>query len=427
MLSFCAHKNFKKFFLLLQIMNPENKICFFINWLRELDMYEETYKNLPPDNIFFIINNQNKSKRSNMKEVERIKKYFKDNSIRNYELLSEFKSENKFKVLISTADLPVSFLSIKSILRFIYAQTVGSIIQFLRLDVLCKNFFDRDITCEGRNSDIFDNKYIEKRLSKKTIKFPNGLDRNTFYFPDKRWKDVFDIYFCSSKIEDNLIKKKFKNIETFFIGYPRFDLKKHSNKNRVLFNKEFNFIKDKKKIVCLPNERVMTSQNFKAIQRYIEVLSTLSNEYNLILRPHPKLQDINYEFYQMIKKSGLKLDLVIHRNIFDLLSESDLILADYGNIVLESIYLRKKIIIYEWPNEKKFRILNDKKNCLDFSVRKNLEIIDFSEPKKYLSKIHNLIANDTYQNSIVKYSEELFNEKKNKKDLNNLLKEIYAT
>ena len=91
------------------------------------------------------------------------------------------------------------------------------------------------------------------------------------------------------------------------------------------------------------------------------------------------------------------------------------------------IYLRKKIIIYEWPNEKKFRILNDKKNCLDFSVRKNLEIIDFSEPKKYLLKIHNLIANDTYQNNIVKYSEELFNEKKNKKDLNNLLKEIYAT
>ena len=74
-------------------------------------------------------------------------------------------------------------------------------------------------------------------------------------------------------------------------------------------------------------------------------------------------------------------------------------MADYGNIVLESIYLRKKIIIYEWPNEKKFRILNDKKNCLDFSVRKNLEIIDFSEPKKYLSKIHNLIANDTYQNN----------------------------
>lgn len=408
-------------------MNPENKICFFVNWLRELDMYEETYKNLPADKIFFIINNQNKSKRSNMKEVGRIKKYFKDNAIRNYELLSEFKSENKFRLLISTADLPTSFLSIKSILRFTYAQTIGRIVQFLRLDTLSKNFFDRDISCGGKNSDIFDKEYIEKKLSKKTIKFPNGLDRNTFHFPDNRWKDVFDIYFCSSKVEDDLIKKKFKNIETFFIGYPRFDLKKHSNKNRVLFNKEFNFIKDKKKVVCLPNERVMTSQNIKAIQRYIEVLSTLSNEYNVVLRPHPKLQDINNEFYQMIKESDLKLDLEIDRNIFDLLKESDLILADYGNIVLESIYLRKKIIIYEWPDEKKFRIMNDKKNCLDFIVRKNLETINFSESKKYISKIHNLIANETYQNSIIRYSEELFNEKTNKKDVNNLLREIYAT
>ena len=71
--------------------------------------------------------------------------------------------------------------------------------------------------------------------------------------------------------------------------------------------------------------------------------------------------------------------------------------------------------------------MNDKKNCLDFIVRKNLEIINFSEPKKYLSKIHNLIANETYQNSIIRYSKELFNEKTNKKDVNNLLREIYAT
>ena len=129
----------------------------------------------------------------------------------------------------------------------------------------------------------------------------------------------------------------------------------------------------------------------------------------------------------MIKESDLKLDLEIDRNIFDLLKESDLILADYGNIVLESIYLRKKIIIYEWPDEKKFRIMNDKNNCLDFIVRKNLETINFSESKKYISKIHNLIANETYQNSIIRYSEELFNEKTNKKDVNNLLREIYAT
>ena len=88
-------------------------------------------------------------------------------------------------------------------------------------------------------------------MSKITIKFPNGLDRNTFYFPDIRWKDVFDIYFCSSKIEENLIKEKFKNLlKPFFIGYPRFDLK-NLWKDKIIFNKEFNFTKNKKRIVCL--------------------------------------------------------------------------------------------------------------------------------------------------------------------------------
>ena len=207
-------------------MNPKDKICFFVNWQRELDMFGGAYKNLPNENLFFIVNDLNKSKRNNKKEVSRITKYFNDNSMSNFELLSQFNYNNKFKVLISTADLPVSFLSSKSIIRFIFAQTVGRIIQFLNLDIIFKKFLNNVMTFGGKNSDIYDNKFIEKKLSKITIKFPNGLDRNTFYFPDIRWKDIFDIYFCSSKIEENLIKKKFKNIETFFIGYPRFDLKK---------------------------------------------------------------------------------------------------------------------------------------------------------------------------------------------------------
>ena len=36
------------------------------------------------------------------------------------------------------------------------------------------------------------------------------------------------------------------------------------------------------------------------------------------------------------------------------------------------------------------------------------------------------MSNDNYQNIIDKFSEKLFNEKKNKKDLNNLLKKIYV-
>lgn len=408
-------------------MNPENKICFFVNWLRELDMYEETYKNLPNDKIFFIINNLNKSRRNNKKEVTRIKKYFDDNSISNYGLLSQIKYEKKFRVLISTADLPISYLSLKSIIRFIFAQTLGRIIQFFNLDILLKNIFKKDVTFGGENSDIFDNKFMEKNLSKVSIKFPNGLDRNVFHFPDFRWKNIFDIYFISSQIEEDLIKKKFNNKKTFLIGYPRFDLKKKLDQDDISFNKEFNFFSDKRKIICLPNERIMTSQNLKAIERYVEILTIFSKDYNLVLRPHPKLQDINNDFYQVIKKSELKLDIKSNRNIFNLISKSDLILADYGNIVLESIYLKKKVIIYEWPNEENFRILNDKENCLDFIVRKKLKIINSFDSKEALLKTLNLTLSEKYQNTIYNISENLFDNQEIKKDINNLIKQIYES
>ena len=108
-------------------------------------MFGEAYKNLPNENLF-IINDLNKSKRNNKIEVSRITKYFDDNSISNFELLSKFNFNNKFKVLISTADLPVSFLSLKSVIRFIFAQTVGRIIQFFNLDIIFKKFFNNDMT-----------------------------------------------------------------------------------------------------------------------------------------------------------------------------------------------------------------------------------------------------------------------------------------
>ena len=37
-----------------------NKICFLINWSREMNMFEEIYNKIDKDNSFFIINDLNK-------------------------------------------------------------------------------------------------------------------------------------------------------------------------------------------------------------------------------------------------------------------------------------------------------------------------------------------------------------------------------
>ena len=118
--------------------------------------------------------------------------------------------------------------------------------------------------------------------------------------------------------------------------------------------KEEFFIDSKlKTIFCCPNERIVFEQNEDTIVKYIQTLKLLEKKYNLILRPHPKLQFTNPKFFLMFKNSGLNVDLKMNRSIYDLFLISDLIMVDYGSSVLEALYLKKKILVYEWLNEKK--------------------------------------------------------------------------
>ena len=46
-----------------------NKICFLINWSREMNIFEEIYNKINKDNSFFIINDLNKGPRNNLKDL----------------------------------------------------------------------------------------------------------------------------------------------------------------------------------------------------------------------------------------------------------------------------------------------------------------------------------------------------------------------
>ena len=149
------------------------------------------------------------------------------------------------------------------------------------------------------------------------------------------------------------------------------------DKNFVLDKKinvleEFNLKKDKNNILCLPNERIMSFQTKNEISNYLIFLKKISQNFNLLLRPHPKLEYFNKDLYHQIINSKLTLDLDHSRRTKDLFDFADLVICDYGSSLLESIYLKKKIIIYEWKNEKLFKKLYDKDNCLDYLIRKKL-------------------------------------------------------
>lgn len=392
-------------------MQEINKICFFLNWVREIDMFKNIYNQFDKNKIFFLINDLNK--KNQIKEQEKIVYILEKNNF-DYAYLSNILNKQVFRVLLSTADLPISKLTLASFFKFLYGKTIGNIIQFFGINLYLKKFFNREFTAQGKNASIYEDYFIEKEISKISIKFPNGLDRNIKYFPNGKWINVFDIFLTASSIEEKLIKKKFKSKKIFHIGYPRFLNNQIKNKNEIL-KKEF-LIKDEiKTILCCPNERVIFEQDKDSIIKYIQILESLNKKYNLILRPHPKLQYTKPEYYKIFKKSGLKLDLKMNRSIHDLFLISDLIIVDYGSSVLEALYLKKKILVYEWPSEKRFKVLFDKENCLDYILREKIlesKITENIQKKKIYNFIDKIMNNKKLQLKINRYSEDLFSKKK---------------
>ena len=404
-------------------MQKINKICFLLNWVREIDMFKYTYTQFDKKKIFFLINDLNKKIQD--QEKEKISKILaKDNF--NYDYLSNILNKKYFKILLSTADIPVSRLTTKSILKFIYGKTIGSLIETLGIHYYFKKFLNREFIAKGKNASIYDDYFVEKEISETTIKFPNGLDRNIKYFPNNKWSNIFDIFLTTSTIEGELIKKKFKSKKILQIGYPRF-LNKQINSESL--KEEFFINSQKKTIFCCPNERIIFEQNEDSIIKYIQILKFLEKKYNLILRPHPKLQFTRPKYYQMIKNSGLKVDLKMNRTIHDLFLISDLILVDYGSSVLEALYLKKKIIVYEWSNEKKFKILFDKENCLDFIIREKIsesKILPNIQKEQTCDFVNRIENDEKYQSKINELSEDLFSLQKTNKNFMEFINNIYV-
>lgn len=355
-------KNFKN----NSYTKKKNLIAFYLNHSRDLAMFENTFTKINSNFVIFLFNDLYKGYDFNINEYKRIKKVISEKfpKYNNIRKISKIYKKYKFNVLISAGNLPTSKLSLKSFLKF-----------FLKF------FF--------RNLSVYENKFIEKELSYKTIWYSNNLDRNLKYFPIKKWGGVFDIYLTASKIERTLIKNKFPSKKIYNIGFPRLDRKVSEVFLKKKFINKFNFDVKKKLIVYLPT---LSSQKKKVVENSVSELENLSAYYNLIVRPHPKDKDLNKQKYKLFRKSKLKLDLYDGRNTSELISASDLIISDGGSTLLESIYLKKKLIIHNWQKNENLEHLDKRltdKNRLDIIIRANLPGKENLNDINYIKKVLN--------------------------------------
>ncbi len=379
-----------------------NKIAILINWTRELDFYEKIIEKFDTNQISLIVNdiktNEIERKNNTLSIIESLKRKKKD-----FYLFSEVYKNLKFNVIISTGLSCPKKITFYSVVKFFYAQSFGSFLNLLRLSKYLNKFLKKDITGGGQKTSYYEEWFPEKKLGETTIFFPRGFDLRLKHFPNKKFKNVFDIFLCYGEFDKQLIQQKFNNKNNFIIGYPKYDISVDLDETKKKIYREFDLDPQKKIIFWCPTyieEKNEISENIKI---WLRKISNLKKHFNIIIRPHPKNIVVDQDLKKTILNEGLYLDGLTDRKLIELYSSADLILLDYGASVMTSIYLEKNMALLELPSNFKFIEKLEKNKSLDSEIRREIskKNILSLDNNSLLAPINDLIVQSNLSNILL--------------------------
>ena len=96
-------------------------------------MYTSVYEKFSKEEITFLINDYD-NKNLFEEDLIKIEDFLIDNGL-TYEFLSSIYGKKKFKLLVSTGDLPIKKFKLFSFLKYLYAKSFGLLIENFNLKI----------------------------------------------------------------------------------------------------------------------------------------------------------------------------------------------------------------------------------------------------------------------------------------------------
>jgi len=373
-------------------------------------MYEDLINNIPKKNLVLLINDISTIEKERKGNAEEIQKILELKSL-SYKFFSKEIHKSRYKILISTGEACAHKYNHISLLRYFYAKSLGSFLEKTKIAKIFFKFFGRTFTAGGDKAVPYMRWYPEKILGDFVIKYPQGMDLNLKYFPDARWKFFFDMFFTHGKLDTELINNKFKNAQCKVIGYPRY--KKLNSKEEILneLNYDLKLNKDNKKIFWIPTHMNYQDEELLNIFSWIENISNLCREYDVIVRPHPKSIKTNFSILEKFSKKGFFIDQLSNRKIGNLFKIADLVLADYGGAVFSAIYMEKPLLLLNIDENSKF-FHERKNNSVEFILRNEIISVYPHATHNEIRNKCNQVLSEEYKKKIVKIKNKYFGDEK---------------
>ncbi len=391
-------------------MNFHNKICILLNWTREYDMYESLINNIPKKELVLLINDISTTEKERKGNTEEIKKILELKKF-SYKFFSKEIYKSRYKILISTGEACSQKYNYISLLKYFYGKSLGSFFEKTKIEKFFLKFFGRAFTAGGTKAVPYMQWYPEKILGDFVIKYPQGMDLNLKHFPNVRWKNFFDMFFTIGKLDTELINNKFKNAKCKVIGYKRYE--KLNSKEEILneLNYDFKLNKNNKKILWIPTHINYQDEELLNIFSWIENISNLCKEYDVIVRPHPKSIKTNFSIIEKFSKKGFFIDQLSNRKIGNLFKIADLVLADYGGAVFSAIYMEKPLLLLNIDENSKF-FQEKKSNSIEFTLRNEISSVYPHTPHSEIRNKCNQVLSEEYKKKIVKIKNKYFGDEK---------------
>ncbi|MCP1716316.1 hypothetical protein J2T58_002192 [Methanocalculus alkaliphilus] len=366
-----------------------NRIGFFLIDPRQIDYYNNIFKNLERDEFEIIVNDLASSNEKN-----EILKYISDYGY-NFKNLSDLlRSKQKYKIVVGTGNFTIRsqernlFSDIKYFSIRLYSRSIGLLLDRSRVSKLLLRYFKRPVALGESAKKVHYRReiYPEKAVSKKCVCFPRGMDISEDH-PGTSRTESFDYFFCHGELDYTTISKK-TNKPAFIIGYPRYDdIFDVSNNFYNELVDEFQLDRKKELIYWMPSRVDWQEKPDGNILLWAPELSKLQERYNIICRPHPHRTRDNPLLVQKLKEYGFFVDIKSSRNLTQIYSASDYIFADYGGSIFSAIYCGCKLVLLNLPEQNKYV-----GKGLDFVMRDylpNFNLLDYDNNKISTTLFHN--------------------------------------
>jgi len=258
--------------------------------------------------------------------VSKFLEYAKSESIEILKISEVITQGLKFKNVVSNHMMSGNKKNTNLELRNYIKIIINRALKILRIDKQIKF-----------NSNV----YLPLIVGETQIRFMYGADISDSWSLQP-WNEIYDVVLCHGVNDEREIKKRF-NAKTYVMGYPRYDRYFSESIDKAEIIDEFNIDRSKKTLVWMPT----LGGEYSTIPLFVKAFTAIQNKYNFIVRPHPLsfIQEIKY--IELLESHNYQIDKNPLRDMNELFSLADVILADYGGTPFSAIFLGINLVLLD--------------------------------------------------------------------------------